>query len=350
MNGLLRIGTYATAFICMAILYLIFTNQSITELQFSIDQTALTNATTVGISLMLEALPFLMLGVAVSAVLHEFVPEGAMRRFIPRHPLLGVIAASLIGVLLPLCECGMVPVVRRLIQKGMPVYIGITYILASPIINPIVFASTSMAFRSQPEMAMYRMVLAFAVTTLIGLVLYKTVKRNPLRNSGAAGHEHVNHHQAPHDQKSRHQAIALKDKLSWLRRMQSSVYHMGDEFMDMGKYLLMGAFITAVIQTWAGREWFADVGPTGLGAHLFMMAFAYIISLCSTSDAFIAASFGTMFAKGPLLTFLVFGPMLDLKTSFMLAGVFRKSFIVRLSLLIAVAVLGCSLLLQTFVW
>lgn len=342
MNVLFRYGTYAVTVVCAAVLYLLFTNQRLADVSVPVDPEFLRSVTTIGISLVIEALPFLMLGVAVSAILHEFVPEGFIPRWIPRHPLAGVVAASLIGVLLPLCECGMVPVVRRLIQKGMPVYVGVTYILASPIINPIVFASTSMAFRSQPEMAYYRMGLAFVITVIVGLVLYATVKRNPLKEAPGdhtGGCRHGDHE--PHHAEHPHPA-----KASLRIKLQASVYHMGDEFLDMGKYLLMGAFITAFIQSGIGRDWLASAVPEGVGSHLFMMGFAYLISLCSTSDAFIAASFSSMLAAGPLLTFLVFGPMLDLKTSLMLAGVFRTRFVAGLSLLIAVTVLACSLLWQ----
>ncbi|WP_254352161.1 permease [Paenibacillus dendritiformis] len=125
MNILFRYGTYAVTVVCAAVLYLVFTNQRLAEVSVPVDPAFLGSATTIGISLVIEALPFLMLGVAVSAVLHEFVPGGYIARWIPRHPLAGVVTASLIGVLLPLCECGMVPVVRGLIQKGMPVYVGV---------------------------------------------------------------------------------------------------------------------------------------------------------------------------------------------------------------------------------
>ncbi|MBG9792571.1 membrane protein [Paenibacillus dendritiformis] len=344
MNVLFRYVTYAVTVVCAAMLYLVFTNQRLADVSVPVDPEFLSGVTTIGISLVIEALPFLMLGVAVSAILHEFVPEGLIARCIPRHPLAGVVAASLIGVLLPLCECGMVPVVRRLIQKGMPVYIGVTYILASPIINPIVFASTSMAFRSQPEMAYSRMGLAFVITVVIGLVLYAAVKKNPLKDAAgdqehAGGCRHGGHvpHQAAH---------RLPAKVSLPSKLLASVYHMGDEFLDMGKYLLMGAFITACIQGGIGRDWLAAAAPEGVGSHLFMMGFAYLISLCSTSDAFIAASFSSLLAPGALLTFLVFGPMLDLKTSLMLSGVFRARFVAGLSLLIAVTVLACSLIWQ----
>lgn len=106
MNVLFRYGTYAVTVVCAAVLYLLFTNQRLADVSVPVDPEFLRSVTTIGISLVIEALPFLMLGVAVSAILHEFVPEGFIPRWIPRHPLAGVVAASLIGVLLPCANAG----------------------------------------------------------------------------------------------------------------------------------------------------------------------------------------------------------------------------------------------------
>lgn len=300
-------------------------------------QSHLANFKTVFISIILEAMPFILLGVFVSAILQVFVSDEWIRRFIPKRPLPGVIIASLLGILFPICECGMIPIVRRLIQKGMPVYIAVVFILAGPIINPVVYASTFMAFRSRPDMAYSRMGLAFIVAVAIGLILYRTVKQLPLRPSVAApdhSHEHHHHHDHQHHKQN---------------RILSIFTHASDEFFEMGKYLIIGCMIAAGIQTFVDRESLLALGQGGWGSHLFMMGFSYVLSLCSTSDAFVASSFANSFTYGSLLTFLVYGAMLDFKTTLMLLSVFKTKFVVRLILMITVIVLLGSLAFEYLV-
>jgi uncharacterized membrane protein YraQ (UPF0718 family) len=136
---------------------------------------------TLFISIVLEALPFRMLGVLFSSILQVFVSERTVHRLIPRDPLLAVMFACVLGFVFPIRECGLTPVVRRLMHKGMPLYVAIVFILAGPIINPVVFFSTYMAFRTEPEMAYTRLILAFFITCIIGLIVYKFIKTNPLR-------------------------------------------------------------------------------------------------------------------------------------------------------------------------
>lgn len=288
---------------------------------------------TVFVSLFLEALPFMLLGVLVSTVLHLFVPETTLARLIPRNPLLGVLCAGLLGVVLPVCECGMIPVVRRLLRKGMPAYIGMTYILAAPIVNPVTVLATYSAFRTAPEMALYRTVLGFAAAAAVGLLLSRARGKaaQPLRPDAASLHaaaEH--HHHEPHRSTS--------------SRLLSFCSHAADEFFEMGKFLMLGAFLTAVIQTFVSRGDMLALGGGAFGSHLFMMGFAYVISLCSTSDAFVAASFSGVFPAGALLAFLVYGPMVDFKNTLMLLSAFKARFVLRLLLLVTAVVLAASLL------
>jgi len=122
--------------------------------------------------------------------------------------------------------------------------------------------------------------------------------------------------------------------------------HASDEFFDMGKYLILGAMITAAIQTVVSRESLMSIGQGDFQSHLFMMGLAFVLSLCSTSDAFVASSFATTFSAGSLLTFLVFGPMLDIKSMLMLLSAFKTKFVLKLSALIIVVVLVCSLVFE----
>jgi uncharacterized membrane protein YraQ (UPF0718 family) len=278
------------------------------------------------ISIILEAFPFILLGVVFSALLQVFVTDAMIKKFTPKNPIAGVLFGALLGLLFPLCECGMIPVVRRLIRKGMPAYIGIVYLLAGPIVNPIVYASTFTAFRTTPAMAYSRMGLAFAVSVIVGLLLYKFMRRSPLKSATPAsfaphGHSHS------HDHDSAGKGFRV--------RVASILSHASDEFFEMGKYLIFGALLTAVLQTVIDRSTLTAFADQPLFSYLFMMGFAFILSICSTSDAFIASSFSGMFDFGPLLAFLVFGPMIDLKNTLMLLTTFRVKFVLILIALTA---------------
>ncbi|MFB9751763.1 permease [Paenibacillus hodogayensis] len=295
---------------------------------------------TIFISIILEAVPFILLGVLFSALLQVFVSERTVRRWTPRRPLLGVLFACSLGVLFPLCECGMIPIVRRLMRKGMPVYIAVTFILAGPILNPVVYASTYMAFRGRPEMAYSRMALAFIVAAAIGLLIYRFVKRSPLRPESP----YADRLEEESPAYGRHAVGSTRPN-----RFLSTLGHASDEFFDMGKYFLFGAMLTALIQVAMPRESLVAVGQGEWSSHLFMLGFAYLLSLCSTSDAFVASSFAATFTSGSLLTFLVFGPMLDLKNTLMLLSVFRVRFVATISALLVVAVLAGSRLFEWLV-
>ncbi|KRE59845.1 permease [Paenibacillus sp. Soil750] len=308
---------------------------------FTIDH--LQSFKTIFISLILEALPFILLGVLLSSLLQTFVPESTIRRFTPRNPVLGILFACLIGILFPMCECGMIPIVRRLILKGMPVYIAVVFIIAGPILNPIVFAATLMAFRNHPSIAYSRMGLAFIVVIIIGLILNRLVKRNPLRlgqNHESKAPQHDVHHLHDHHH---HQHTDNSSKV------MTFFVHSSSEFFEMGKFLVFGALLTALIQVFMQRESLLAIGQGPLSSHFFMMGLAYILSICSTSDAFVASSFQTSFTSGSLLTFLVFGPMLDFKSTLMLMSVFKIRFVLLLVLLISSTVLICSLLWEQII-
>ncbi|MEI7025366.1 permease [Paenibacillus sp. y28] len=326
---------------CLSLIYLIATRRRLPELDWAAMLTGseMTSFKILFLSIILEAFPFMLLGVLVSALLQVFVSEETIRRWTPKNPLLGILFGCTLGIVFPLCECGMIPVVRRLMLKGMPLYIAVVFIIAGPILNPVVYAATFMAFRSRPEITYSRMGLAVLAAVVIGLIIYRFYRTNPLRSlmpgSGSSlGSDHAHLHM---------------NTGGFRGKVGATLSHASDEFFDMGKYLLFGALLTAGIQTLVARETLAAIGQGEFSSHLFMMGFAYVLSLCSTSDAFVASSFATTFSAGSLLTFLVFGPMLDIKNTLMLLSVFRTRFVLALTLLIVATVLGGSLLFEKFI-
>ncbi|WP_282940427.1 permease [Paenibacillus sp. RC67] len=363
---LMRWGTNILALLCVIMLLLIYTQKQTLDLSF-LSSPAMQSFKTLFLSIILEAFPFVLLGVLVSALLQTFVSEQTIRRLVPKNPVLGILFACVVGIIFPLCECGMIPVIRRLMKKGMPVYVAVVFILVGPIINPVVYASTYMAFRSRPEIAYSRMGLAFIVALALGLIVYKFFKADPLRGSlpasaashGHHSHENNHHHSHHHDHDHKHQDhhhaheggthdhhAHTHSRTGVTGRFLGVLGHASDEFFDMGKYLIFGAMITAAIQTVVSRESLVSIGQGDIQSHLFMMALGFILSLCSTSDAFVASSFTSTFSTGSLLTFLVFGPMLDIKSTLMLLSAFKTKFVLKLSLLIILVVFVCSILFE----
>ncbi|EKN70080.1 hypothetical protein BABA_06876 [Neobacillus bataviensis LMG 21833] len=289
------------------------------------------NVNTIFLSIILEAIPFILLGVFVSAIIQAFVSENTIQKIVPRNAYLAVIPAALIGILFPICECAIIPVVRRLMKKGMPAHVGIVFMLSAPIINPVVYASTYFAFKSTPYMANARMFVSFICTIVIGLIVYHFFRKADILRVEKHIHQHDHHH-------------PQKNKLL------TTFYHASDELFDMGKFLLIGAFLASLFQVFFDRNVLLSLGTSTTGAPAVMMGLSYVLSVCSAADAFIASSFSSTFTKGSLLAFLVFGPMLDIKNTLMLFAYFKKRFVLFLMFVIPIVVYISISIFQGIVW
>ncbi len=267
----------------------------------------LLNVNTIFLSIFLEAIPFVLLGVFASALIQTFVSEDAVQRIVPKHAMLAMIPAALVGCIMPMCECAIVPVVRRLIKKGMPLHAGMVFLVSVPIINPVVFVSTFYAFRSAENLAYWRMGLAFVAAIIIGLIVYFLYGNTDVLKKQAVRGTHTH--------------LVLRN------RFAEMLFHASDEFFETGKYLLLGAFVASLFQTFLDRALLVEIASDERLSPLVMMGFGYILSLCSEADAFIAASLSHTFSQPSLLAFLVFGPMLDLKNTLMLLAYFKKRFV-----------------------
>lgn len=335
-----RLGLSLVGIVFASFAIVLFMNPEVFRSMPELQNAGLQTFKTMFISIVLEAFPFILLGVLISSVLQVFVSDRFVQKLIPRNPVLGVIVSCLLGVIFPICECGMIPVARRLVRKGMPLYAAVVFLLAGPILNPVVFAATFMAFRSRPEIAYSRMSLAFAVAAVVGLLVYRLVKKDPLKRSSSASHQH-HHHDGHNHHDNHHHGSGNK--------LFATFDHASSEFFEMGKYLIFGAVLTAGIQTFMDRGSLASIGQSEWASHWFMMGFAYILSICSTSDAFVASSFASTFSAGSLLTFLVFGPMLDMKSTLMMLSVFRARFVALIAVLVIGAVSAGSFIYSHFI-
>ncbi|WLD92952.1 permease [Alkalihalobacillus sp. AL-G] len=281
---------------------------------------------TIFLSILIEAIPFVLIGVLIAGFIQIFITEEHIRRWIPENKFFAVVMSCIVGAFFPACECGIVPIVRRLIKKGVPLHAGIGFLLTGPLINPIVILSTYMAFGNDIRMASLRMGVGFVAALFIALIISQLYKTNQLK----------------HSIYDMNLTTALTNsKRSFIDRLIDMIKHSIDEFFDMGKYLIIGAFIAASVQTYVSAKSLFLFGEGLLGSSLVMMGLAFILSLCSEADAFIGASFRNLFPSTSILAFLVYGPMIDLKNTIMLLSVFKVKFVLILVFLITLIVFIC---------
>lgn len=294
------------------------------------------------LSIVLEGAPFILLGTLISGFIDAYLPPGLIDKWLPKNKTLAVMMSGLLGAVFPVCECAVVPVIRRLIRKGLPVSCAITYMLSAPIINPIVIVSTMKAFQSsvgqfslrQTEaveaygplfMTSSRLLIAFIVTVTVGLIVLKVRPASILKPSilpslgkgSDLGHSHAD-------------GVSRSEKLVLAMRTAMR------DFLETAMYFTIGVAITAVFKAYVTEDLillFNQNEVTGIG---LMMVLAFVLSLCSTSDAFIAANFPV--PQSAKLAFLVFGPMMDVKLVFMYLSVFRSKFVLFLAIGTAIAI------------
>ncbi len=326
------------------------------------------------LSILFEGAPFILIGTLISGFIDIYMPPGMMDRFLPKNKNLAVVMAALLGAVFPVCECAVVPVIRRLVRKGLPVSCALTYMLAAPIVNPITafstwkaFTNTSVlidgqAYSGSMVMTVSRLSLGFAVAVLVGLVVARLpmvwVLRKKLlaelandksapvavstcdHDHSCCGHSHDHgHHHHHHDH---HEPVAESRLVAAMRSSMK-------DFIDVGVYFTIGVSITALFNTGIapGAAWLDQLANQQILAPAALMGLAFILSLCSTSDAFIAATLDK-FTYGAKLAFLVFGPMFDLKLVFLYQSVMNKKFIAYLALAIFLLVGVCSIYFQWF--
>lgn len=296
---------------------------------------------TVFISILMQAFPFMLIGIFVSSAMEVFAPDEFVVRIFPSRFGLGFITSLFAGLLFPVCECAIVPVTTRLVKKGVALPIAVTFMLSAPIINPIVIVSTLYAFPGQPQVALLRVIFGLVIALLVGGILFLLDVGNGAllsghNDCGSHCHDHCGCCAGPPEaarveQETEHTTRTIPQKL------REMLLHAGEEFFGVGRYLVLGAFLTSLIQILVPRAWFAGLSENSGLPLLLMMAVAFLFSACSTSDAFIAKSFTGRFSLGAIMGFLVFGPMMDVKNILMLLASFKKKFVAALVLVIFTA-------------
>ena len=271
---------------------------------FVIGQQDLATAATVFCGIFVQAIPFLALGVVISGLVATFATPDRLARWLPRRPAVAILTAGVGGAALPGCECGSVPVARRLFGDGAVGAAALTFMLAAPAINPVVLVATAVAFPGQPQMVAARCVASLLTALIMGAAWSRFGRAEWITRRLPAPH---------HDDGSR-----------WTAFTEAARH----DFLQAASYLVIGAAAAAALRVVVPPWMFEHLAGQMLLGILTMAVLAVILSLCSEADAFVAASL-TMLPLLPRLVFLVVGPAVDLKLFAMQAGLFGRAFAVR---------------------
>jgi uncharacterized protein len=258
---------------------------------------------TVFVSIMVQSMPFLVLGTLLSAAITAFVPSRVFARLLPSNQAAAVPVAGAAGALLPGCECGSVPVASALIRRGVAPAAAFAFLLASPAINPVVLVATAVAFPGQPEMVAGRFVASLLTAVLMGWLWLRLGRPGWLRPARLAD---------PHTDRG------------WPAFWTSSRH----DLVQAGGFLVIGALGAAMLNVTVPPRWIEALAANPVFSVIALALLAVLLSICSEADAFVAASL-TQFSLTARLAFLVVGPMVDLKLFAMQVGTFGPRFATR---------------------
>ncbi|GAA1906933.1 permease [Nocardioides lentus] len=277
---------------------------------------ALRTWSTVFVAIVVQAVPFLVLGVLLAAVIAHLVSDRVLARVVPSRPVLGVPAAGLAGVALPGCECASVPVSASLVRRGVAPAVALTFMLAAPAVNPVVLVATAVAFPDQPLVVVARFLASLLTAVVVGWLWVWRGGAVPMRlPRGGGAHGHGG---------------------SFL----GSVQH---DFLHAAGFLVLGAGVAAAVGTFVPRAVLDSVAGHVLLAVVSMAAFAFVVAMCSEADAFVAASLSA-FSDTAKLVFMVVGPAMDIKLASLQVGTFGRSFALVFVPLVLVVATGSAVL------
>lgn len=283
---------------------------------------------TIFVGIAIEALPFVVLGVTVSALVDMFVDPVWVMQKLPRNRFFSHAFIGLFGIFMPVCECGNVPVARRLLLQGFSPSQVMVFLLAAPIVNPITFWATWEAFSFDHSVAITRMVAGFVIAVGVGLVIsfYRNQEKliQPLFRLQAAEWE-SNH-------------ITKR----WLRGLNTFIH----EFVDVFQLLLLGALIAGATQTVIPRSLIEGIGASPFLSIIAMLVLAFVVSICANIDAFFALAYAGTFTLGSIMAFLVFGPMIDMKMLTMLRATFTWKLLAWVTALVGTASIVLGLVIN----
>ncbi|WP_204050792.1 permease [Microbispora siamensis] len=275
---------------------------------------ALQTWATVFVAICVQALPFLVFGVLLSAAIAAFVPPSFWTKALPRNPYAAVPVAGAAGAVLPGCECASVPVASGLMSRGVTPAAALAFLLSSPAVNPVVVVATAVAFPGQPMMAVARFAASLLVAVAAGWLWLRFGRSSWLRVPSRTA----------------------RGGSKWAE-FRDAMRH---DLLHAGGFLVIGGITAATLNVIVPRTWLASVAGVPVLSAVVLALLAVVLSICSEADAFVAASL-TAFSPTAKLAFLVVGPMVDLKLIALQAGTFGRAFAMRfvpLTFLLAVMV------------
>ena len=274
--------------------------------------------------LIIEAIPFLLLGTIGSTVIRYFVPQRILLKLLGDHSWKSYGAAMVSGLALPVCDCAIIPLFKALTDRGVPLSVALLFMLASPIINPITILSTWYAFPDNPMISVWRIVLGLGVALLVALSFRFIPPSTSMMKAKTA-------------QNLSYEEIVLEASKSKHINKRRLLIHMEKEFSQLLFYFSIAACVLSVVQVY-GKPWLINAGITlpDVWAIPILLILAFFFSVCSTSDAIIGKSLSTLFPMSSVMGFLILGPMLDIKNVYILKQYMPTSFILRLGLTIVV--------------
>jgi uncharacterized membrane protein YraQ (UPF0718 family) len=287
------------------------------------------------LSVLVEGVPFLLLGSLISGLVDVFISSERISRLLPKNHVLGILVSGLLGLFLPMCECGSVIVIRRFIRKGLPLSHAVAYMLGAPIVGPLVALSTWAAFQgNRPwEMTSLRLSLGYLVAIGAAFIVHRLpadrILQPGLMPSAANRRGGLQISAAPTSETPDFADVAAG--ASFPRKLLLAAQSATADFLDVAFFFIIGVAITSVFNTAVNQQIIAPFATSPLISILVLMGIAAALALCSTTDAFVAASF-IKFSPAAKLAFLVFGPVFDLKLFWLYGLIFRPRFVVLLAL------------------
>lgn len=296
------------------------------------------------LSVLFEGLPFLLLGSIISGTVDVFVSPERMQKMLPSNGPLAILISGLLGLIFPMCECGSVIVIRRFIKKGLPLSAAVTYMLASPIVSPIVAVSTFAAFKGQNPwlMTSLRLSIGYLVAVAVGFIVYR-IPASAILQPGivadpARRRTGLNITAAPAEQLD---FAAIVKTASVPKKILLAIQSATSDFLDVAFFLIIGSAIASIFNTAVNQEIILPFASNPLLAIVSLMVLAVILAVCSTTDAFIAASFAT-FPFASKLAFLLFGPVFDLKLFWLYGVLFKRRFVALLGIFLFLVIAFAS--------
>lgn len=314
-------------------------------------------------TIMLEAIPFLLLGALISAIIEEFVSEERISKMIPKNRVLGSLVGIFLGLFIPACDCAVIPIAMRLKKKKVPTNVIVSFMLASPIISPVVLLSTFFAFGEtekmllfgleMPKLFVYRTIFGILVALVVGIILDIVCKDSVLKEEGSAisheHHYHHHHHVHIHTCNHHHEGCSCsthEKETGPIGRIKNIINIMYGDFMGIISYMAVGAILAATMQILLPISNIGGIVQNKYISTFIMMLLAFALSLCSTSDAFIARTFMNSLSKNSILAFILLGPMIDIKNTIVLNKSFNKKFVIVLigTIFLTVYLISCFII------